>query len=68
MPKRYVTQSRWSDQLKGEAIDIGIAHTVHEPDETPRFTGLLDADGYRIMRLGGLEPVGFIRWKGSSDG
>lgn len=27
MAKRYLTQSRWSDQLCGETIDVGFTYT-----------------------------------------
>lgn len=55
------TYSRYSDQLDMETIDLAHAFTVFEPEERPRFTGILDARGQKIMVTEKIDQIGFIR-------
>ncbi len=60
MNKRYVTL-RYSEDLGCECIDMGMAHTVFEPDSSPRETGLLDAHGNKLYSISEMDPIGFVR-------
>jgi hypothetical protein len=35
--------------------------TVYEPDDTPRYTGLLDAQGNDLYAVEERNPIGFRR-------
>ncbi len=58
--KRYVT-CRWSDQLEGETVDIGMTHTVFEKEPKREFTGLYNSDGTKIYSVDEMDQIGFIR-------
>lgn len=64
MAKRYFTapHMRWSAELETECPDIGMAHTVHEPEPRVIDTGLLDASGNKIMAIDQMDPIGFTRF------
>lgn len=57
----YTTQptAAWWDEHRGTHV---LARTVHEAEPaTPKFTGLLAADGTKIFRVEAPRPIGFVR-------
>ena len=57
MPKRYAPMNWWDDSAPARTM------TVVEPERTPRWSGLYDADGNKLMAYDEPDPVGFI-WFG----
>ena len=59
--RKYITRAavRYSEQLGGETQDHPV--TVYEPDDTPRYTGLLDAQGNDLYAVEQRNPIGFRR-------
>lgn len=59
--KRYVSVSpraeHWSE-VKGSDY---LARTVIEPEQGARETGLLDAQGNKLVSIERMDPIGFIR-------
>jgi len=60
---RYVAapnRSDWWDEHRGTDA---LARTIHESENIPVKTGILDAHGTPIYRCIEREPIGFIRPK-----
>lgn len=62
--RRYIIKprARYSEDLREECPDIGMAHTVFEPDPSPRPTGLFDVSGNELYAVDEMEPIGFVRF------
>lgn len=59
---------RYVEDLGEECTDIGMAHTVYEPDSNPRPTGLLDINGNKLFAVNEMEPIGFVRFRADHRG
>lgn len=62
---RYVTRRPrpkllWDDVLREEETGARSTVTVHEPEDEPQPTGLLDAQGNELMRETVRRPIGFV--------
>jgi hypothetical protein len=67
MPPRYATTPPRAFWLDAEYFDTdGKTCTVHEDDNGPQWTGLLDANGTRLYRVRETVRVGFHGWGGNS--
>jgi hypothetical protein len=59
MKRVYRPQASWEDSYR---VNVPSC-TVIEPEPTSRFSGLLDAQGNRLMVALQSEPVGFVVFK-----
>lgn len=61
MTRRYVTawhpDGEWQDANGGGRSTIDVI----ERENAPTWTGLLDANGVRIMAIDKMPPIGFLR-------
>ena len=63
--RRYVINPRLAPvpEWSGEGPDAEhyLSRTVHEPDDSPVDTGLLDAHGNKLFAINEMAQIGFIR-------
>lgn len=58
--RRYVT--RFADIDNNVDAETYMSREVHEPDPSPRESGLLDAQGNKLYSVLELGPIGYVKF------
>ena len=57
--REYIIERTWDAWNDGQPLVKTLV--VHETENVPVFSGLLDAHGNRLMAVDRRDPIGFVR-------